>query len=91
MCTADAAEHLRQRAMALRRFAAEIEITDAVTLWRQAGGDVWIGPTADACGNDLRLVRGDLLGAVDGLRAAARRFDHESTVLATMPALSGPR
>lgn len=83
---------LRDRAAALRRVAATIENSEAVVLYRRAGGDTWIGPTPEHCLNDLHAIRRTLLTAADGLRSEARRIDQRAQQLeaeSLSPALWG--
>ena len=72
---------LRDRATALRRVAIAIEDSEAVVLYRRAGGDTWIGPTPDHCLGELQSLRRALLAAADGLRSDARRIDKHAQQL----------
>ena len=83
---------LRDRAAALRRVAIAIENSEAVVLYRRAGGDTWIGPTPQHCLNELHSIRRALLDAAAGLRTNARRLDKRAQQLeleSLSPALWG--
>ena len=72
--TPSAAE-LQQRALNLRRLAHRIEQLDATVLYRRAGADTWIGPTAQRCVDELMTARTLLLQAADASRVTARRLE----------------
>ena len=73
--TSPAAEQLRGRARALRVLAQAIDDCGAITLYRRAGIDTWIGPTPQRCLDDLMLARKQLQRSADDLRDAAHRLD----------------
>jgi hypothetical protein len=72
------ARELRRRARSLRRFAAMVEGAQLGALARLAGDETWYGPTAGAFLEDCRTVDRLVEEAVDGLRRAATRLDHEA-------------
>ena len=72
------AAELQQRALNLRRLAHSIEQLDATVLYRRAGTDTWIGPTAQRCINELITARTLLLQAADASRVAARQLELRS-------------
>lgn len=74
----DTADHLRDRARSLRRLAASVRGCGAAHLWRRAGADTWVGPTAQACLDDLIAMRRRLATAGDELDARARRLETEA-------------
>lgn len=83
---------LRDRAAALRRVARTIENSEAIVLYRRAGGDTWIGPTPEHCLDELHSIRRTLLIAADGLRRDARRIEKRAQQLeldSVAPALWG--
>ncbi len=46
-----------------------------------AGDDTWVGPTAQACADDLRRLARQLLLRCDELRTAARRLDRAADAI----------
>lgn len=46
----------------------------ALDLYRFAGPNTWVGPSPQACVDDLRQRRIAILQQVDSLRAESRRF-----------------
>lgn len=73
--------HLRARAAVLRRVATAIDGCGARSLRWRAGTDVWIGPTATACLEDVTLHGILLTREVEDLRAAARALEAEAAAL----------
>ena len=69
------AAELQQRALYLRRLAHRIEQLDATVLYRRAGADTWIGPTAQRCLDELLNARSLLLQAADASRTTARQLE----------------
>ena len=69
------AEQLRVRARALRVLAQVIDDCGAITLYRRAGIDTWIGPTPQRCLDDLVAARTQLQRSADDLRCAAHRLE----------------
>jgi hypothetical protein len=74
MPTSPAADRLRQRAIVLATLARAVQRCDALTVHLDAGGDTWVGPSPQACADDLRVRRGQLLQQADALLAESRRF-----------------
>ena len=73
--TTPSAAELQQRAINLRHLAHRIEHLDATVLYRRAGTDTWIGPTAQRCIDELMTARTLLLQAADASRVTARRLE----------------
>jgi hypothetical protein len=84
------ARELQRRARSLRRFAAMVEGAQLGALARQGGDDTWYGPTAAAFLEDCRAVDRLVDEAVDGLRRAAVRLDHEARELERLALATGP-
>ena len=74
MATSSAADRFRQRATALAALARAIQRCDAVSVHLDAGPDTWVGPSPQACVDDLRAQRSQLLQHADALLADSRRF-----------------
>ena len=74
---------LRSRAAQLRTTASILDGADALDLHRRAGEDVWLGPTARHCRDDLVTLRHLLLTAGTELRAQARALETRASVLET--------
>ena len=68
-----AADRLRHRAVVLSDLAAVLQRLTVLTLHLDAGPDTWVGPSPQACLDDLVSRRGSLLRAADGLAGEARR------------------
>lgn len=81
MATTEQANKLRARADDLRRFARTLENARFTTAHTVAGDDTWVGPTAQACANDLRRLARQLLLRCDELRVAARRLDRAADAI----------
>jgi hypothetical protein len=75
--TADAAQ-LRSRATTLRRLASMLAEHDLCEVRRRAGDDVWRGPAADRCRDDLSTAQRRLGTAVDDLRRHALVLDRQA-------------
>lgn len=69
-----AADRLRRRAVVLTDLARVLQRLTVLTLHLDAGPDTWVGPSPQACGDDLVARRGSLLRAADALTVEARRF-----------------
>ncbi len=74
MSTSPAATRLRQRAVVLNTVAWRLQRVYALDLYRFAGPDTWVGPSPQACVDDLRQRRTAILQQVDALLVASRRF-----------------
>lgn len=81
------AEALRQRAIELRRAAAQVEAVglDEVIHW--AGPETWRSPGADACLAMLERDRQRLGQAADELRDRAWRLDRQADAAEALAAL----
>lgn len=86
-----AARELRQRAVALRTLATSIAMCDAVDLRRRAGDDVWIGPTAASCLDELTSLGRRLVGAADQLQRRASTLDRRAAELEVIAAATTVR
>ncbi len=80
-----AAHHLRTRSAALRRAAQAIDDCDVPSLCTRAGDDVWIGPTAMACVEDLAVHALRLAQAAAHLRDVARSLDARASTVESAP------
>jgi len=89
MTTSPAATRLRQRAVVISTLARRLQRVYALDLYRFAGSDTWVGPSPQACVDDLRQRRTALLQQVDELLVESRRFiriaDELDTRSATFP------
>jgi hypothetical protein len=74
-------EQLRQRAVALRAFAALIDGAAVCTLDRLTGSDTWIGPGPDECAADVRLIGIRLRARAVDLRTAARQLETQAAAV----------
>lgn len=74
MTTSIDATRLRQRAVVLSTLAWRLQRVHALDLCRFAGPDTWVGPSPQACVDDLRQRRTAILQQVDGLFVESRRF-----------------
>ena len=76
MTTPPDAEHLRRRAVDLRRLAVRLDDSLVPSTVRAGQDDVWRGPTASAFQAEGRRARTLVSTASDSLRVAARALDH---------------
>ncbi len=74
MPTSADATRLRRRAGTLDTVAWRLQRVYALDLHRFAGPDTWVGPSPQACLDDLRQRRTAIMQQVDALRAESRRF-----------------
>lgn len=72
------AEVLRRRATALRRLSLAITSSEAIDLRLRAGDEVWIGPTATRCSNDLIAIGRRLTRAGDDLILRAKALERRA-------------
>lgn len=86
--TAASAEALRARGRSIRRTAALLERIDITVLINRAGGDTWLGPTADQCLDDLACARRLLLHAGNDLRSAAQQLERQADAAAHAAAVA---
>jgi hypothetical protein len=91
MSTTPAAQRLRQRAIVLRGFAGRIEHLAVLAVHVEAGADTWVGPSPQACTDDLRIRAAQLRAEATDLRSEARRFDRVADELDAQAAVVGPR
>jgi hypothetical protein len=75
------ADVLRRRATSLRHLADAMSTSDAVDLRLRADADVWIGPTATRCFEDLAILGRRLTGAADQLIVRAKALEHRAVAL----------
>ncbi|MGB8860316.1 MAG: hypothetical protein WCC60_13705, partial [Ilumatobacteraceae bacterium] len=73
----------------LTALARVLQRTSVLGLHLAAGSDTWVGPSPQACLDDLRSRRGRLLQLADELLAESRRFvriaDDLEAKAATLP------
>jgi hypothetical protein len=81
MSTATQVQQLRARAADARRLASAISSSRALTVYRLAGPETWVGPTAQACCDALLTVRRQLQTQQQSLSDAARRLDRQADEL----------
>lgn len=74
MSTSSDAIRLRRRAGTLDTVAWRLQRVYAVDVYRFAEPDTWVGPSPQACLDDLHQRRTAILQQVDALRAESRRF-----------------
>ena len=74
MTTSPAATRLRQRAVVLSTLAWRLQRVYALDLYRFAGPETWVGPSPQACVDDLRQRRTAILQHVDALGSESRRL-----------------
>ncbi len=72
------ADVYRQRARNLRRLAATMADTPAMTLRMFADEQTWRGPRALACTSDLQRAEWEIHREIDSLHTRAWRFDREA-------------
>lgn len=75
MTTTPAATRLRQRAAELTSLALQLQRLRLVELYRFASADTWVGPSPQACVDDLRQRRSIILQQADDLLVESRRFN----------------
>jgi hypothetical protein len=85
------AEVLRRRALTLRRLSDSMSTSEAVDLRVRAGADVWIGPTATRCYDDLTALGRVLVRAADDLIVRARALERRALELEIVAAGAGTR
>ena len=92
MPTSPTATRLRQRAIVLASLARQLQRVYALDLYRFAGTDTWVGPSPQACVDDLRQRRDAILQQSDALMIESRRLLRSADELdAQATALSVPR
>lgn len=83
-------EVLRRRATALRRLAISITASEAIDLRRRADDQVWIGPTATRCWDELAAMGRRLKHAGDDLVVRAKVLERRALELELVVAGVGP-
>lgn len=92
MSSSPDAIRLRQRAGVLSTLAWRLQRLYALDLYRFAGPDVWVGPSPQACVDDLRQRRTAILQQSDALLIESRRLLRSADELdARAAALAVPR
>ena len=81
MSTATQIEQLRDRARHVRTVSSAIATSSALTVYRLAGPETWVGPTAQACLDALLTVRRQLQTQQQSLVDTARRLDRQADEL----------
>lgn len=76
--TSALAPELRRRAQALRRLGRQLASTPATTLALRAGPDVWTGPVAQQCTDDLAALTRALSAAAEQATLRALRLEAEA-------------
>ena len=89
--SATPADHLRQRATALRTLAGKLRGLQLLDLYTKAGPTTWVGPSPQACADDLRARCSQLQQAADELRREARRFERIAADLDAAALKAGAR
>ncbi|MEP7201349.1 MAG: hypothetical protein ABI894_02010 [Ilumatobacteraceae bacterium] len=74
-------EQMRATAGRLRALAATIGTSRALTVYRRAGTDTWIGPTPQRCDDALLAVRRQLQSAQQATTDTARRLERQADTL----------
>jgi hypothetical protein len=82
---------LRRRALTLRTLADSMATSQAIDLRRRAEGDVWLGPTATRCYDDLTELGRQMGRASDDLVVRARTLERRALELETVAAGAGTR
>lgn len=75
----------------LRSFAGRIEQLAVLSLHIEAGADTWVGPSPQACTDDLRHRATRLSSDASDLRREARRFERIAAEMDAQAALGAPR
>jgi hypothetical protein len=75
------ADVLRRRARTLRHLADSVTTSEAAGLRVRADADVWIGPTATRCADDLTALGHRLTRAADDLIQRARALERRALAL----------
>jgi hypothetical protein len=88
MSNAPQIAHLRDRARHLRTIANMIACSPAVSISRLAGPETWVGPTAQACFDELVALGGKLEAQRQLLCDTARSFDRQADDLQPRPAVT---
>ena len=81
---------LRRRAQVLRRLGRQLGDTPATALALRAGPEVWAGPAAQQCLDDLRRLTSALRRAADDALVAARRLEARAVLAEEAARTVGP-
>jgi hypothetical protein len=76
---------LRARAVHLRHLSAVVGASRAMTVYRLAGPDTWIGPTPQSCSDALLAMRRQLQASQQTLDDAARCLERRADQLERQP------
>jgi hypothetical protein len=79
-------ELLRRRALGLRQLSASLAASEIVDLRTRAGGDVWLGPTANRCHDTLTELGRRVTRAADVLIVNARTLERRALELEAIAA-----
>ena len=90
MSTTPHVEQLRASARHLRSLAGAIGASRALTVYRLAGNDTWVGPTQLACYEALVSLRRQLQSSQQALTDTAHRIDRRADAIALQPPSLGP-
>jgi hypothetical protein len=74
-------ELLRRRALGLRQLSVSMAASQVVDVRTRAGGDVWLGPTATRCHDDLTDLGRRVTRAADTLIMNARSLERRALEL----------
>jgi len=85
MSTTVQIQQLRNSAHLLRSLSMSIGRSRAITVHALAGPDTWIGPTAQACHEQLLAVRRQLLTNQETLIDTANRIERRANELEALP------
>lgn len=89
--SATPADRLRHRATTLRILANRLHHLQVLGISEQAGPTTWVGPSPQACADDLRMRRRQLVAAADELTREARRFERLAADLDAAATIPGVR
>jgi hypothetical protein len=89
MSTITQVEQLRATARHLRSMSSLIGSSGALTVYSLAGPDTWVGPTAQACHEELLALRHRSLTNQQTLTDSALRLERRADSLALQPSPVG--
>jgi hypothetical protein len=84
-------ELLRRRALGLRQLSASMAAGEIVDLRTRAGGDVWLGPTATRCHDELTELGRRVSRAAESLIVSARALERRAFELEVVAAGAAAR
>ncbi|MEO8266923.1 MAG: hypothetical protein ABI706_15580 [Ilumatobacteraceae bacterium] len=85
MTTTPHVEQMRASARRLRSVASAIGASRALTVYRLASTDTWVGPTQLACYESLVFLRRQLQTTQQSLTDTAHRIDRQADAIALQP------